>query len=90
MAGSAKWCDDKLTLPGRAGTTDRPAGVSHALSVALGRAGCRRLLFLFSDQVGPRKRIARHLGISLRTLQRYAASGNTPRAVYLTLWFESR
>jgi hypothetical protein len=28
--------------------------------------------------------------VSLRTLQRYAASGNAPRAVYLTLWFESR
>jgi hypothetical protein len=26
--------------------------------------------------------------VSLRTLQRYAASGNAPRAVYLTLWFE--
>jgi hypothetical protein len=28
--------------------------------------------------------------VSLRTLQRYAASGNAPRAVYLALWFESR
>ncbi|PSL81372.1 hypothetical protein C7T35_27365 [Variovorax sp. WS11] len=28
--------------------------------------------------------------MSLRTLQRYAASGNTPRAVYLALWFEGR
>jgi hypothetical protein len=28
--------------------------------------------------------------VSLRTLQRYAASGNAPRAVYLTRWFESR
>ena len=28
--------------------------------------------------------------MSLRTLQRYQASGNAPRAVYLALWFESR
>ena len=27
--------------------------------------------------------------MSLRTLQRYAASGNAPRAIYLALWFES-
>ncbi|NDZ17838.1 hypothetical protein C7T35_33150 [Variovorax sp. WS11] len=46
--------------------------------------------FLLADQTEPRKKIAHHLGVSLRTLQRYAASGNAPRAVYLTLWFESR
>jgi hypothetical protein len=46
--------------------------------------------FLLADQMEPRQRIARHLGVSLRTLQRYAASGNAPRAVYLALWFESR
>jgi hypothetical protein len=46
--------------------------------------------FLLADQMEPRKAIARHLGVSLRTLQRYAASGNAPRAVYLALWFESR
>ncbi|MDR6859937.1 hypothetical protein [Variovorax guangxiensis] len=28
--------------------------------------------------------------MSLRTLQRYQASGNAPRAAYLALWFESR
>jgi len=48
------------------------------------------LAYLLADQVEPRKNIARHLGVSLRTLQRYQASGNAPRAVYLTLWFESR
>jgi hypothetical protein len=48
------------------------------------------LSFLLADQVEPRKKIARHLGVSLRTLQRYLANGNAPRAVYLTLWFESR
>ena len=47
------------------------------------------LEFLLADQVEPPQRIARHLGVSLRTLQRYAASGNAPRAVYLALWFES-
>ena len=48
------------------------------------------LSFLLADQVEPPRHIARHLGLSLRTLQRYAASGNAPRAVYPTLWFESR
>lgn len=45
--------------------------------------------YLLADQE-PRKQIARHLGVSLRTLQRYQASGNAPRAVYLALWFDSR
>ena len=48
------------------------------------------LVYLLADQTEPRQRIARHLGISLRTLQRYLASGNAPRAINLTLWFESR
>ena len=48
------------------------------------------LSFLLADQMEPRKNIARHLGVSLRTLQRYQASGNAPRAIYLALWFESR
>jgi uncharacterized membrane protein YkvA (DUF1232 family) len=48
------------------------------------------LSFLLADQVEPPRHIARHLGLSLRTLQRYAASGNAPRAAYLALWFESR
>ena len=37
------------------------------------------LSFLLADQVETRKNIARHLGISLRTLQRYQASGSAPR-----------
>lgn len=41
--------------------------------------------FLLADQREPRQRIARHLGVSLRTLQSYQASGNAPRAVYLAL-----
>lgn len=48
------------------------------------------LAYSLADQFEPRKKIARHLGVSLRTLQRYQASGNAPRAVYLALWFESR
>jgi len=48
------------------------------------------LAFLLADQVESRKAIARHLGLSFRTLQRYQASGNAPRSVYLVLWFESR
>ncbi|NDZ17860.1 hypothetical protein C7T35_39270 [Variovorax sp. WS11] len=47
------------------------------------------LTCLLADQMESRKNIARHLGVSLRTLQRYQASGNAPRAVY-ALWFESR
>ncbi|HSW17220.1 MAG TPA: hypothetical protein VLJ86_08345 [Ramlibacter sp.] len=46
--------------------------------------------FLLADQLAPHKRIALHLGVSLRSLQRWRASGNAPRAVYLALWFESR
>ena len=46
--------------------------------------------FLLNDQTEPQKKVARHLGVSLRTLQRYKARGNAPRAVYLALWFESR
>ena len=46
--------------------------------------------FLLADQMAPPKRIARHLGVSLRSLQRWRASGNAPRAVYLALWFETR
>ncbi|MDM0116756.1 hypothetical protein QTI66_31980 [Variovorax sp. J22R133] len=48
------------------------------------------LAFLLADQVEPRKNIARHLGVSLRTLQRYIAVGHAPRAVQFALWFESR
>ena len=39
--------------------------------------------YLLADQMESRKHIARHLGVSLSTLQRYQASGNAPRAVYL-------
>jgi len=46
--------------------------------------------FLLADQLAPPKRIARHLGVSLRSLQRWRASGNAPRAVYLALWVERR
>ncbi|RYG57390.1 MAG: hypothetical protein EON56_02580 [Alphaproteobacteria bacterium] len=44
------------------------------------------LSFLLNDQTEPQKKVARHLGVSLRTLQRYKARGNAPRAVYLALW----
>jgi hypothetical protein len=47
------------------------------------------LAYLLADQMESRKKIARRPGVSLRTLQRYQASGNAPRAVYLALWFES-
>ena len=41
------------------------------------------LASLLADQTESLKNIARHLGVSLRTLQRYQASGNAPRAIYL-------
>ena len=44
--------------------------------------------FLLADPMAPPERIARHLGVSLRSLQRWRASGNRPRAVHLALWFE--
>lgn len=36
------------------------------------------------------KRIARHLGLSVDTLKRYAKTGNAPRVVHLALFWESR
>lgn len=48
------------------------------------------LHFLLADQMELPKRIARHLGVSLRSLQRWRARGDAPRAVCLALWFESR
>jgi len=48
------------------------------------------LAYLLADQVEPRKKIARHLGLSLRTLQRHIANGQAPHAVQLALGFESR
>ncbi|SCK08625.1 hypothetical protein VAR608DRAFT_0263 [Variovorax sp. HW608] len=48
------------------------------------------LTYLLADQTESRKAIVRHLGVSLRTLRRYQASGNAPRAVYLALLIESR
>lgn len=39
------------------------------------------LSFLLNDQTESQKKVARHLGVSLRTLQRYKARGNAPRAV---------
>ena len=47
------------------------------------------LAYLLADQAAPRRHVARHLGISLRTLQRYIATDHAPRAVQLALWFES-
>ncbi|HEY9223425.1 MAG TPA: hypothetical protein VIP27_04640 [Variovorax sp.] len=42
--------------------------------------------FLLADQMAPPEHIARHLGESRRSLQRWRASGNAPRTVYLALW----
>lgn len=58
--------------------------------IAPSRARLPPLSFLLNDQIKLQKKVARHLGISLRTLQRYKTRSNAPRAVYLKLWFESK
>ncbi|MBB1602551.1 antitoxin Xre-like helix-turn-helix domain-containing protein [Variovorax sp. UMC13] len=42
------------------------------------------------DELGiPDHRLARHLGVSLRTFQRYKATNNPPKVVCLALWVET-
>ena len=63
--------------------------MSHAVPRAIFRAAAAAVLpTQRPDRVA--KKVARHLGVSSRTLQRYKARGNAPRAVYLALFFESR
>lgn len=48
------------------------------------------LSFLLADAGNDLPSIAKHLGLTLRTLQRYAAQDCAPRTVMLALWVESR
>lgn len=46
--------------------------------------------FLVGDMPGTPAQVARFLGVSHRTLQRWSAAGHAPRAVMLALYWESR
>lgn len=46
--------------------------------------------FLLDDLPATPAQVARHLGVSLRTLARWRAADQAPRAVMLALFFESR
>jgi len=48
------------------------------------------LSILLADTHETPATIARHLGVSRRTLQRYIAADQAPRPVMLALWVESR
>ena len=53
-------------------------------------AGLPPLSTLLDDVPGGSRRVARHLGISESTLQRYRRANRAPRAVMLALFWESR
>lgn len=48
------------------------------------------LSFLLDDVPARPAQVARHLGLTLRTLERYRAAEQAPRAVMLALFWESR
>lgn len=54
------------------------------------QAGLPPLAFLIHDIPGGPDRLARHLGISRRTMARYVAAQQAPRAVMLALFWETR
>lgn len=54
------------------------------------QAGLPPLTFLLEDLPARRPAVARHLGISSRTLERYAGAQQAPRAIMLALFWESR
>jgi hypothetical protein len=53
-------------------------------------SGLPPLTWLLHDQQANRPQVARHLGLSTRTLERYEAAQGAPRAVMLALFWESR
>lgn len=53
-------------------------------------SGLPPVSYMLDDIPAPLHVIARHLGVSLRTLQRYRTTGNAPRAVMLALFWETR
>ncbi|MDR6861295.1 hypothetical protein [Variovorax guangxiensis] len=68
--------------PGGVGEVAGLQEVPYAIPLPLGgaRAAAVVFTFLLADQTEPPRHIARHLGLSLRTLQRYAASGKRQAA----------
>lgn len=53
-------------------------------------AGLPGLDLMLADLPANQQEIARHLGITPRTLQRYKETGSAPRAVMLALFWETR
>lgn len=54
------------------------------------RAGLPALSVMLSDLPATRAQVARHLGISLSTLTKYAKAEQAPRAIMLALFWETR
>lgn len=54
------------------------------------QAGLPALSVMLADLPARPAQIARHLGITIRTLQRYLATDSAPRAVMLALFWETR
>lgn len=46
--------------------------------------------FLLADMAGTPAQVARHLGVTHRTLQRWVAAGDAPRSALLAMYWESR
>ena len=61
------------------GGDSRPRVMNEA-PACVSFVGLPPLAYLLANQMESRKNIARHLGVGLRTLQRYQSSGNAPRA----------
>lgn len=54
------------------------------------QAGLPPFLFMLHDYPWGADHLARHLGISSRTMARYVATQQAPRAVMLAMYWESR
>lgn len=54
------------------------------------QAGLPSLAVMLDEIPASPDRIAQHLGISLKTLNRYRTTGDAPRAVQLALFWETR
>ncbi len=54
------------------------------------QAGLPPLTFMLEDLPARRPAVARHLGITERTLERYATSQQAPRPIMLALFWETR
>lgn len=57
---------------------------------APGPAGLPSFSTMLQDLPGTPAQVARYLGLSARTLQRYAAENQAPRAIMLALFWETR